>query len=72
MDTQQPSKLGVGRPLAERRIAGFGSLLQGPPTRREVFLFGALLLALFWMLTEVRERTVIVVPGPQSAAGVIT
>lgn len=48
------------------------SMLTEAATRREVFLFGLLILALVWMLVGQRVRTVIVVPDSAVHAGVIT
>lgn len=50
----------------------YAELLRAPPTRREVFLFGLLLLAIMWAFASAGPRTVIVVPDNRAAAGVIT
>ena len=47
-------------------------LLQAPATRREVFLFGLLILALVWSTLGMKPRTVIVVPDTSVRLGVIT
>ena len=47
-------------------------LLQAPATRREVLLFGLLILALIWGTTDTRPRTVITVPDMAVRTGVIT
>src|SRR4051794_27603765 len=49
-----------------------GALLTGPATRREVFLFGLLILALVWVTVGQRPRTVVVVPDSAVRVGVIT
>ena len=43
-----------------------------PPSRREVLLFGILLLALVWLLIGRREHTVVVIPDTRTSAGIIT
>jgi hypothetical protein len=59
-------------PSAQGWTGGVGRLLQGPPTRSEVFLFGLLIMSLLLLLIGIRERTVIVVPAAESARSVIT
>jgi hypothetical protein len=49
-----------------------GTLLSGPATRREVLLFGLLILALVWVTVGQRPRTVVVVPDSAVRVGVIT
>jgi hypothetical protein len=48
------------------------SLMLAPPSRREVLLFGLLLLALVWLLIGRREHTVVVIPDTRTSAGIIT
>ena len=48
------------------------SLLQAPPTRREVLLFGLLLLAIVWAFALRGPRTVVVVPDTYVGIGVMT
>jgi hypothetical protein len=48
------------------------SLLNGAATRREVLLFGLLILALAWVTLGQRPHTVVVVPDFAVRAGVIT
>jgi hypothetical protein len=47
-------------------------LLQAPPTRREVLLFGLLLLAIVFAFAWREPRTVVVVPDTHVGIGVIT
>ncbi len=49
-----------------------GSLsLTAPATRREVLLFGLLIIALVWF-TFGRERTVVIVPDEAVRVGIVT
>jgi hypothetical protein len=48
------------------------SALSKPPTRLEVLIFGLLLIAIIWVVTFSRERTVFVVPSAEVTKGVIT
>ena len=47
-------------------------VLQAPATRREMLLFGLLLLALVWAFASTGPRTVVVVPDTHVKVGVIT
>jgi hypothetical protein len=58
---------GPGRPTPAP-----GSLLNAAATRREVFLFGLLILALIWVTLGQRAHTVVVVPDSAVRVGVIT
>jgi hypothetical protein len=46
--------------------------MSGAATRREVFLFGALILALVWITIGQRPRTIVLVPDSAVRVGVIT
>jgi len=48
------------------------SALSQPPTRLEVLIFGLLLIAIIWVVTFSRERTVFIVPSAGVTTGVIT
>ncbi len=48
------------------------SLLQAPATRREMFLFGLLLLSIIWAFALSGPRTIVVVPDTHVKVGVIT
>jgi hypothetical protein len=47
-------------------------VLQAPVTRREMFLFGLLLLAIVWAFASRGPRTVVVVPDTHMTVGIIT
>jgi len=68
MDPHQPpaAEPPVGKP--ERcRLS-----LQAPATRREVVLFGLLVLALVWIMTAREPRIVYVLPDEPARAGRLT
>jgi hypothetical protein len=46
--------------------------LQAPATRREMLLFGLLILAIVWAFVSAGPRIVVVVPDTHVSAGVIT
>ena len=48
------------------------SLLEAPPTRREVLLFGLLILAIIFSFASRQPRTVLVVPDDAARVGVVT
>lgn len=55
-------------PLAQASIA----CLQLPATRREMLLFGLVVIAIAWAVAEHRERHIIVVPDSSAGLTVIT
>ncbi len=59
-------------PIEPNRADQSGLHLQAPATRREVLLFGLLILALVWALGSREPRTVLVVPDGSTRVGVIT
>jgi hypothetical protein len=68
MDPHQPpaAEPPVGKPESR------GLSLQAPATRREVVLFGLLVLALVWFMTVREPRIVYVLPDEPARAGRLT
>jgi hypothetical protein len=58
--------------LAPAAAPASQSLMRGAATRREVFLFGVLILALVWITVGQRQRTIVLVPDSAVRVGVIT
>ena len=58
--------------LASPSMSAVRSLMSGAATRREVFLFGVLILALVWITIGQRPRTIVLVPDSPVRIGVIT
>jgi hypothetical protein len=48
------------------------SLLDAPATRREILLFGLLILGLVWITLGQEPRTLVIVPDSHIRVGVIT
>lgn len=67
MDSDKPHGEPGGGPTAPHPLS-----LQAPPTRREVLLFGLLILAVAWLTLGPRPRIVHVVPESSVSARVIT
>ena len=53
-------------------VRSFLRSLTRTPTRREMLLFGVVMLALFWLLNGQRPRNVFVVPDGVVSIGIIT
>ncbi len=63
MNHPEPGPTPIRSPLAQ---------LQAPATRREMLLFGILILAIVWAFASAGPRTVVVVPDSHVSVGVIT
>lgn len=70
MDQQDDS--GLLQQSDEAPAARPRSLLHAPATRREILLFGLLILGLVWITLGQKPRTLIVVPDSHIRVGVIT
>jgi hypothetical protein len=61
--SSQPESDATTQPLAA---------LDAPATRREILLFGLLILGIVWLMLGQKPRTLIVVPDSHVRIGVIT
>ena len=59
-------------PSYSAALRSFLQSLTQVPTRRELLLFGLVMLSLFWVLNGHRPRAVVIVPDTAVRGGVIT